>query len=563
MPMAKSYVKFRLQDGAWQNAKILSRQPKRTGINKDWMNVHIEGEDDPCSVNWQQVTAWVSDESEEVVLFLTADQELCQDVVNAKEKELDNLDENEVYELVPDDGQFTISTKWIITEKMKAGEVITKARLVARGFEENTEELRTDSPTCSKQSLRMVFATTATMKWTLHSLDITSAFLQGYQIDRDVYLKPPFDVEEPGFIWKLKRCIYGLNDAPRAWYQRVLSEFTNLGAKQSTFDHALFMWHKNGALEGILVAHVDDFVFSGTDQWQKSVMDVLRSKFKISAEAERSFKYIGIDVDQHGDVIKINQEDYIQSLEPIPILRGRAQEKDDILDKSEKRALKSLCGKLQWVTTNTRVDMAYDTCVTSNVGKYPLVRNIIEANKTIRKMKRNKVALTFPDLGNPEDVKVLCYGDATHASLPTGASQGAYLVFIVGNSRAALLSWSSKKLHRVTKSPLASETLSLGEAADAGYLIASMWQEVFGLISLPEIQCVTDNKSLDEMLKTTNVITDMRLRVDVARLREMTNLKEISVNWTEGKNQLADTLTKKGASSDKLLTTLENAQLPA
>ena len=79
--------------------------------------------------------------------------------------------------------------------------------------------LRTDSPTCTKQSFRMTLISAATEKWKVHSINITAAFLQGYEIDRDVYLKPPPDIAEPGFIWKLKRCVYGVNDAPRAWYQ--------------------------------------------------------------------------------------------------------------------------------------------------------------------------------------------------------------------------------------------------------------------------------------------------------------------------------------------------------
>ena len=206
--------------------------------------------------------------------------------------------------------------------------------------------------------------------------------------------------------------------------------------------------------------------------------------------------------------------------------------------------------------------MAYDTCMVSNVGKTPQIQNILEANKAVRKIKNSKVSLTFPNVGNPKDVKIVCYADATHTSLPTGASQGAYLVFLVGNSRAALISWGSKKLQHVTKSPLASETLSLAEAADAGYLIGCMWKEIFGLSSRPEIKCITDSKSLDEMLKSANTIMDLRLRVDVARLREMTNLNEIAVKWTMGNNQLVDSLTKKGALSNKLLTALENARIP-
>ena len=53
------------------------------------------------------------------------------------------------------------------------------------------------------------------------------------------------------------------------------------------------------------------------------------------------------------------------------------------------------------------------------------------------------------------------YGDETHASLSRGASQGAQLVFLRGNNRAVPITWKSKKLERVTKSSVASETMAL------------------------------------------------------------------------------------------------------
>ena len=49
------------------------------------------------------------------------------------------------------------------------------------------------------------------------------------------------------------------------------------------------------------------------------------------------------------------------------------------------------------------------------------------------------------------------------------------------------------------------------------------------------------------------MVDDMSLGVNTARLREIGNLSEISVHWMDGKNQLADVMTKRGASSDALL----------
>ena len=89
------------------------------------------------------------------MVLLTVDEELSQEVIDAKEKEVVNLIDNDVFEEVKDVGQSCISCKWVITSKEKDDGRIMKARLVARGFEERMNTARTDSPTCSRQSLRM------------------------------------------------------------------------------------------------------------------------------------------------------------------------------------------------------------------------------------------------------------------------------------------------------------------------------------------------------------------------------------------------------------------------
>ena len=254
-------------------AKVLSVQPKRSGTNGNWVNVHVDGDEKPSSVNWDKVLRWKEiEEAGEEVLFLNRDDELSQEIVDAKAKEVVNLIDNSVFEEVKDVGQSCVSCKWVITSKGTGIDKIVKARLVARGFEERMNDARTDSPTCSRQSLRMAFVTASTMKWKIHSMDITSAFLQGNGIERNVYLKPPPEANSKGVVWKLKRVIYGLNDAPRAWYERVRGEFLNLGGKVSLFDEAMFLWHNEECnIVGIIVTHVDDFIYAGTEEWKKEV----------------------------------------------------------------------------------------------------------------------------------------------------------------------------------------------------------------------------------------------------------------------------------------------------
>ena len=79
------------------------------------------------------------------------------DVIEAKKKELENLFKYGVFEEIDDEGQDTISSRWVITRKEKADGQKTecKGRLVARGFQEK-ESPQSDSPTLLRKSLRLL-----------------------------------------------------------------------------------------------------------------------------------------------------------------------------------------------------------------------------------------------------------------------------------------------------------------------------------------------------------------------------------------------------------------------
>ena len=61
----------------------------------------------------------------------------------------------------------------------------------------------------------------------------------------------PEEFAEEGNKWKLFRCLYGLNDVPSEWYNRIEKVLGDLGAKKSSYDGALFLWHKDHQLCGI------------------------------------------------------------------------------------------------------------------------------------------------------------------------------------------------------------------------------------------------------------------------------------------------------------------------
>ena len=186
-------------------------------------------------------------DAEEMLVFYTNNE-----VDEAKQKELNNWLDNEVFEEVEEfDGKNLMSVRWVITEKMKSGKKVVKARLVARGFEEDTNGLRKDSPTCSREAVRLAVSIASTKKWKCHTLDVTAAYLQGNKIERDVFVKPPPEFDN-GMIWKLKKTVYGLSDAARAWYLRVKEELLKLGVKISKYDSALFSWHYNNEFQGVM-----------------------------------------------------------------------------------------------------------------------------------------------------------------------------------------------------------------------------------------------------------------------------------------------------------------------
>ena len=351
-PAPNEYIQYSLQDGSNGRATVLSAQPKRSGKWGDWLNVYLDGASEPSSLNWRNVVAWKRLPSPETVVLLSSAGKLSQKVLDAKQKEIDNLKENNVFDVVADHGQRRISTKWVITEKIKNNEKITKARLVARGFEENLENTRTDSPTCSRMSLRLCFAVAATMSWGIQSFDVTSAFLQGNCIEKEVYVKPPPEWNEGGdLLWKLRRCLYGLNDAPRAWYDRVVQIIVKFGGKASRYDSALFLWHERDCLIGMTAVHVDDFVYCGTTIWNGDVIEKVYEVLKIGASARGSFKYIGLEVCEINDGILLEQHKYVEELEPVVINAARAKQRGELLNKEEKSLLRSISGKLLWAAT--------------------------------------------------------------------------------------------------------------------------------------------------------------------------------------------------------------------
>ena len=467
-----------------------------------------------------------------------------------------------VFEEVPDIGQSTISVRWVCTEKNIDNQIITKARLVARGFEEQNK-FRKDSPTCSKENMRLAFVNSVTNHWRINSLDIQRAFLQGDHITREIYLKPPKEANTE-CLWKLKKCIYGLCDASRSWYLKLEQELSNLGMSKCKLDNALFYWYHSNQLHGIMTVHVDDIYWAGSEIFQEMVIIKLKNVFEISREKQDSFIYLGLRVNHFFDKITIDQDAYIQNIKEIEINRERKIDKDSAINFDEKQQLRSTIGQLNWVSTQTRPDITFDTCEVSVRLKDATIRDIIKVNKIIRKLKAEKVSLKFSDMGNLTPIKLVSFSDVSFCNPSEQSSQGGYIIFFRNiHCKSVPIAWQSKKIRRVVKSTMAAECLSLLEAAETCYLLKSILVDTLKCKqSEITIECYIDNKSLKEAIYSTKSHTDKRLKIDLAVIKDMVLHQEIdAVIWIAAENQLADCLTKSGSSTANLLNALNTGDI--
>ena len=442
-----------------------------------------------------------------------------------------------------------------MTEKTEAGRKVAKARLVAKGYQdEDAASVRTDSPTCSKEGLKMALAIIATNKLKVNALDIKTAFLQSQKMDRPVFLVPPIEAKfRKDHIWKLNKCVYGLNDASRQWYLTMKEELIKYGAEVSKYDEAIFTWHLNGKLHGVISTHVDDLMWGGSKVFKVSVIDKLKAKFKVKTEESVEFRYLGLDVEQRDGYIALSQNDYVRKLDYLP-----APEKlsDEPLSPREETLIRQANGKLNWIATQTRPDLSFDVSECNSIMKRGKMECFRQVNKNIKKAKMEKSQIFIPSLESLRDLSIVGYSDASFANLDDGGSQGGYIIFVVGrNGNYFPLHWQSKRIRRVVKSTQAAETLAMVDLAEACVYYRKLICDLLRIDPLEvKIICKTDNSGMHFSTHSSTQILDKRLRIEMAILREMIAKKEIDdITWVPSENQVADIFTKRGVPSHKVL----------
>ena len=346
-------IRLRLQDlNSTSDAEIVSRAGKATGKYKNWYNVQYLSPDEVAgttgSLNLQETDYEVLP-AHTVLLACERPDPFSEE----KLEELTNWKHFDVYDEVPFCGEPLVTTRWVCTEK----EGVRKARLVARGFEDrDLDSLIKESPTCSRDSLRTILAIYPTLEWEAGSLDIKAAFLQGSDLTRQVFIKPPREAHSE-CVWKLKKAVYGLCDAPRLWFERPKQVLLSVDCIQSEADECIFLYVVDNSCNSILALHVDDIFWSGSPIFQETVLGHVHDKFLVKSSTSFPLRYLGLDISFENKVCQVNMTEYARSLQEVSV--PSVDDPKSPADESLISKCRAVIGKLLWIAVQTAPYISY------------------------------------------------------------------------------------------------------------------------------------------------------------------------------------------------------------
>ena len=248
-----------------------------------------------------------------------------------------------------------------------------KARLVAKRFHQvhGIDYTETFSPVVKASTVMVVLSITIMNNWILKQIDVNNAFLNGI-LDEEVYMAHAegfVNSQKPQHICKLKKAIYRLKQAPRAWFARFRTAMTSQwNFQNSKSDNSLFYKRENGHLLLVLV-YVDDIIITGSNSAKvQQVIQDMQNTFALKDLGELSY-FLGIEVSKLHNGIHLSQPKYITDIlvkhdlthcSPVLTLMSTGQyltkaSGTDIANVSQYR---SIIGALQYVTL-TRPEISF------------------------------------------------------------------------------------------------------------------------------------------------------------------------------------------------------------
>ena len=356
-----------------------------------------------------------------------------------------------------------IGVKWVFKTKLnESGEVNKyKARLVAKGYAQQyrVNYTKVFAAVARLDTIRLILALAAQNNWDIFQLDVKSAFLHG-ELSEEIFVQQPLGYEKKGEedkVYKLRKALHGLKQAPRAWYSKIEAYFVQAGFERCLCEHTLFTKWKEGGKILIVSLNVDDLIYTGND---KSMCDDFKNSMMLEfdmSDLEKMRYFLRVEVIQNSNGIFVYQRKYVREIlarfgmdrsnsVQNPIVPSTKLTKDEAGTRVDETLFKQVVGSLMYLTA-TRLDLMYGVSPISRFMSYPIESHWLAAKKLLRYVKGIIELGILYKKGDYTDLIAYTYSDFA-GDLDDRKSTSGF-VFLLSSGA---ISWSSKKQPVVTLS---------------------------------------------------------------------------------------------------------------
>ncbi|GJY11943.1 putative ribonuclease H-like domain-containing protein [Tanacetum coccineum] len=293
-------------------------------------------------------------------------------------------------------------------------------------------------------------------------MDVKSAFLYG-KIEEEVYVCQPPGFEDPDFpdrVYKVEKALYGLHQAPRAWYETLSTYLLDNGFQRGKIDKTLFIRRDKGDILLVQV-YVDDIIFGSTKKSLCTEFEkMMHKKFQMSSMGELTF-FLGLQVKQKEDGIFISQDKYVTEIlkkfgftdvktASTPMETQKLLLKDEDGEEVDVHLYRSMIGSLMYLISS-RPDIMFAVCAYARYQVNPKVSYLHAVKRIFRYLKgQPKLGLWYPK-DSPFDLVAYTDSDYAGASLDRKSTTGAYALTINPTIYASCIKqfWATVKMKTV------------------------------------------------------------------------------------------------------------------
>ncbi|KAK8954916.1 hypothetical protein KSP39_PZI002093 [Platanthera zijinensis] len=393
--------------------------------------------------------------------------------IDAMQEDLNQFRRYKVWELVPKPKNHNVKgIKWIYRNKLdENGTIIkNKAKLVEKGYrqEEGMDFDLTFAPVARLEAIRLFLAYATYQGFKVLQKDVKSVFLNG-DLKEEVYVEQPSGFVDPlssNHVYRLKKALYGLKPAPRAWYETLSVFFIENKFSRGKIDKTLFLRKSKGKI--ILVKiYVDDIIFGSTENnLCRKFAKLMQEKFKMSSMGELKF-FLGLQVRQTDDGLSISQYKFTKELikkygmesaftMKTPMGTSMPIGKDEAGKPVYEYLYRGIICSLLYLTSS-RPDIMYATCVCAWYQACPKESHYSTIKRILRYLKGTpNLGLWYP---KNRDFLLTGLSNADFAGYKEDKKSTTCTCHFLGGR---LVSWSSKKQTSVAISTTESEYVAVG-----------------------------------------------------------------------------------------------------